>query len=116
MALLIYSDPQDDGFVAATCTPKVPMRNSAGVQRGSVFNGDGDPSTPGYAEPSGRSAAHARRRRTLAHSRRADLLRQRDELLARRARRGDAAGVAGRSSVPISRRPGTGQGASRGSD
>lgn len=48
VALLIYSDPQDDGYVVGDVYPDGPMRNSAGVQRGSVLNMDGDPSTPGY--------------------------------------------------------------------
>jgi N-acetylated-alpha-linked acidic dipeptidase len=49
VALLIYSDPIDDGFVTGDVYPSGPMRNSRGVQRGSVFNGYGDPATPGYA-------------------------------------------------------------------
>ncbi|MDZ7631872.1 MAG: M20/M25/M40 family metallo-hydrolase [Gemmatimonadaceae bacterium] len=49
IALLIYSDPIDDGFVTGDVYPAGPMRNSRGVQRGSVFNGYGDPATPGIA-------------------------------------------------------------------
>lgn len=52
-ALLIYSDPQDDGYVRGDVYPEGPMRNRNGVQRGSVFNGAGDPATPGYASKSG---------------------------------------------------------------
>jgi len=48
-ALLIYSDPQGDGYVRGDVYPEGPMRNRDGVQRGSVFNGAGDPATPGYA-------------------------------------------------------------------
>jgi N-acetylated-alpha-linked acidic dipeptidase len=48
LGLLIYSDPQDDGYVVGDVYPDGPMRNSNGVQRGSVLNLDGDPSTPGY--------------------------------------------------------------------
>ncbi|MGH7532398.1 MAG: PA domain-containing protein, partial [Gemmatimonadales bacterium] len=48
-AILIYSDPQDDGFVPGDVYPEGPMRGPAGVQRGTVYNGDGDPSTPGWA-------------------------------------------------------------------
>ena len=47
LALLIYSDPQDDGFVRGDVYPAGPMRPSHGIQRGSVFNGVGDPTTPG---------------------------------------------------------------------
>jgi N-acetylated-alpha-linked acidic dipeptidase len=53
MALLIYSDPQDDGYVVGDVYPDGPMRNSAGVQRGSILNPDGDPSTPGYGSTPG---------------------------------------------------------------
>ena len=53
VALLIYSDPQDDGYVRGDVYPGGPMRNRNGVQRGSVMNGAGDPATPGYASTSG---------------------------------------------------------------
>jgi N-acetylated-alpha-linked acidic dipeptidase len=53
IALLIYSDPQDDGYVRGDVYPAGPMRNRDGVQRGSVFNGAGDPATPGYAAVAG---------------------------------------------------------------
>ncbi len=52
-ALLIYSDPQQDGYVTGDVYPKGPMRNKDGVQRGSVFNGAGDPATPGYPSIAG---------------------------------------------------------------
>ena len=52
-ALLIFSDPQDDGFARGDVYPEGPMRNEHGVQRGSVFNGAGDPATPGYASVPG---------------------------------------------------------------
>ena len=48
IGLLIYSDPQDDGYVVGDVYPEGPMRNAQGVQRGSILNPDGDPSTPGY--------------------------------------------------------------------
>jgi N-acetylated-alpha-linked acidic dipeptidase len=48
-ALIIYSDPQGDGYVRGDVYPEGPMRSWNGVQRGSVFNGAGDPATPGYA-------------------------------------------------------------------
>ena len=48
VALLIYSDPADDGFTRGDVYPEGPMRPPFGVQRGSVFNGTGDPSTPGW--------------------------------------------------------------------
>ena len=54
LALIIYSDPQDDGYVRGDVYPDGPMRPPSGVQRGSVLNSDGDPSTPSY--PSTRGA------------------------------------------------------------
>lgn len=53
VAILIYSDPQDDGYVRGDVYPNGPMRNRNGVQRGSVLNVDGDPATPGYASKPG---------------------------------------------------------------
>ena len=55
-ALIIYSDPLDDGFAQGDVYPAGPMRPPQGVQRGSIFNGEGDPTTPGWA-----STADARR-------------------------------------------------------
>src|SRR5438552_1779275 len=48
LGLIIYSDPADDGYVRGDVYPLGPMRPSQGVQRGSVMNPNGDPSTPGY--------------------------------------------------------------------
>lgn len=48
LGLFIYTDPQDDGYVRGDVYPQGPMRPVTGVQRGSVFNGQGDPTTPGY--------------------------------------------------------------------
>ena len=52
-ALLIYSDPQDDGYIQGDVYPEGPWRPAQGIQRGSVMNGAGDPSTPGYASKAG---------------------------------------------------------------
>jgi N-acetylated-alpha-linked acidic dipeptidase len=48
LGLIIYSDPADDGYVRGDVYPEGRMRNEHGVQRGSIQNADGDPSTPGY--------------------------------------------------------------------
>jgi N-acetylated-alpha-linked acidic dipeptidase len=56
VGLIIYSDPADDGYVRGDVYPAGPMRPSRGIQRGSVMNPNGDPSTPGYP-----STANARR-------------------------------------------------------
>lgn len=53
VGLIIYSDPQDDGYVRGDVYPAGPMRPAAGIQRGSVMNMDGDPTTPGYASVAG---------------------------------------------------------------
>ena len=50
--VLIYSDPQDDGFYKGDAYPMGPWRPDTGVQRGSVqylFRYPGDPETPGVA-------------------------------------------------------------------
>ena len=49
VGLIIYSDPINDGFVVGPVYPDGPMRNPQGVQRGSIYNGDGDPTTPDWA-------------------------------------------------------------------
>ena len=48
LALVIYSDPADDGYARGDVYPEGPMRPETGVQRGSVFNDNGDPTTPDY--------------------------------------------------------------------
>ena len=53
VALLIYTDPQDDGYVQGDVYPDGPWRPAQGIQRGSVMNGAGDPSTPGYGSTAG---------------------------------------------------------------
>ena len=53
VAVLIYTDPLDDGFGQGDVYPEGPMRPLRGLQRGSVFNGTGDPLTPGYASKPG---------------------------------------------------------------
>jgi N-acetylated-alpha-linked acidic dipeptidase len=50
--VLIYSDPQDDGYYKGDAWPAGPWRPDTGVQRGSVqylFKYPGDPETPGVA-------------------------------------------------------------------
>ena len=61
LALIIYSDPQDDGYVRGDVYPDGPMRPPAGVQRGSVLNSDGDPSTPAYPSTAGAARVSADR-------------------------------------------------------
>ena len=50
--VLIYSDPQDDGYYKGDVWPAGPWRPDTAVQRGSVqylFKYPGDPETPGFA-------------------------------------------------------------------
>jgi len=56
LGLILYSDPQEDGYFHGDIYPRGPMRPPGGIQRGSVLNQNGDPTTPGYA-----STAHATR-------------------------------------------------------
>lgn len=49
VGLIMYSDPQDDGYIRGDVYPQGPMRPAGGIQRGSILNVDGDPTTPGYA-------------------------------------------------------------------
>jgi N-acetylated-alpha-linked acidic dipeptidase len=52
IGVLIYSDPQDDGYFKGDAYPNGPWRPETGVQRGSVqylFKYPGDPETPGVA-------------------------------------------------------------------
>jgi N-acetylated-alpha-linked acidic dipeptidase len=52
IGVLLYSDPQDDGYFKGDAYPNGPWRPATGVQRGSVqylFKYPGDPETPGVA-------------------------------------------------------------------
>lgn len=52
VGVLIYSDPEDDGYYRGDPWPDGPWRPATGVQRGSVqylFKYAGDPETPGFA-------------------------------------------------------------------
>jgi len=49
VALILYSDPADDGSGKGAVYPEGPWRPATGVQRGSVKLSPGDPSTPGWA-------------------------------------------------------------------
>ncbi len=54
--LILYSDPQDDGYAAGDTFPHGPWRPMGGIQRGSILYTQiypGDPLTPGYASVPG---------------------------------------------------------------
>jgi N-acetylated-alpha-linked acidic dipeptidase len=51
-AVIIYSDPWDDGYFKGDPYPKGPWRPETAIQRGSIqymFDYPGDPTTPGFA-------------------------------------------------------------------
>jgi N-acetylated-alpha-linked acidic dipeptidase len=55
-AVIIYSDPEDDGYVQTDPYPRGPARSADAIQRGSVqflSEGPGDPTTPGWASKEG---------------------------------------------------------------
>ncbi|MCH2111302.1 MAG: M28 family peptidase, partial [Planctomycetes bacterium] len=45
---LLYTDSEDDGEDKGVTMPEGPWRPHDGIQRGSVFNGDGEARTPGW--------------------------------------------------------------------
>jgi N-acetylated-alpha-linked acidic dipeptidase len=53
VGLIVYSDPQDDGYFRGDVYPRGPMRPTGGIQRGSMMNTNGDPTTPGWASVEG---------------------------------------------------------------
>ena len=53
VGLIVYSDPQQDGYFQGEVYPKGPMRNADGIQRGSMMNGNGDPTTPSWPSVQG---------------------------------------------------------------
>jgi N-acetylated-alpha-linked acidic dipeptidase len=63
VGLVIFSDPQDDGYMAGDAFPRGPWRPMSGIQRGSVLYTEiypGDPLTPGVgATPDAKRLAPA---------------------------------------------------------
>lgn len=53
VGLIVYSDPMEDGYFRGDGYPKGPMRPAGGIQRGSMMNSNGDPTTPGWASVEG---------------------------------------------------------------
>ena len=53
VGLILYSDPQDDGYFHGDIYPRGPMRPPGSIQRGSILNRNGDPTTPGYPSVAG---------------------------------------------------------------
>ncbi len=53
VGLILYSDPEEDGYRQGDVYPDGPMRPAGGIQRGAVRNGNGDPTTPNHASVRG---------------------------------------------------------------
>jgi N-acetylated-alpha-linked acidic dipeptidase len=53
VGLIVYSDPQQDGYFQGDVWPRGPMRNADGIQRGSMMNANGDPTTPSWPSVAG---------------------------------------------------------------
>ena len=53
VGLIVYSDPQDDGYFRGDVYPRGPMRPAGGIQRGSMMNPNGDPTTPAWPSVEG---------------------------------------------------------------
>lgn len=53
LGLILYSDPYDDGYFRGDVYPDGAYRSPHAVQRGSIKNGPGDPSTPSWASVPG---------------------------------------------------------------
>jgi N-acetylated-alpha-linked acidic dipeptidase len=70
VALIIYSDPQDDGYTAGDTFPDGPWRPLSGIQRGSILYTQiypGDPLTPGGLVSAGAKHVSPNDSATLAH-------------------------------------------------
>ena len=79
---IIYSDPEDDGYMQGDVYPKGPWRPVASGQRGSVqylFDYPGDPLTPGRPAIPGETRLKPEEATNLAHSRATDRLRRRED-------------------------------------
>ncbi len=53
IGILMYTDPIDDGWFRGDVYPDGAWRHPTAIQRGSVMNGSGDPTTPGWASIEG---------------------------------------------------------------
>lgn len=64
---LLYTDRDDDGASKGDVLPKGPWRPTSGIQRGSVYNADGDPLTPGWAALEDATRLHPEQAPGLVH-------------------------------------------------
>ena len=115
--VIIYSDPIDDGYFKGDVYPKGPWRPESGVQRGSIqymFKYPGDPTTPGFAstidlpEVEARAAGEGSGHAEDSHN--AAIVRRRAADPAKSGWAGNAARLARRSAVYVSRWSRAGEG------
>ena len=89
--VIIYSDPEDDGFVKGPVYPNGPFRPADGIQRGSIqylWEYPGDPLTPGTPSIPGTPRLQPdQATEPVAHPDDADLLPRGQPLLQRARRR-----------------------------
>lgn len=64
---LLYTDRDDDGASKGSVLPNGPWRPTSGIQRGSVYNADGDPLTPGWAALEQATRLHPEQAPGLVH-------------------------------------------------
>ena len=108
--VIIYSDPEDDGFVMGPVFPDGPWKDANGIQRGSIeyiFQYPGDPLTPGAPSTPGTPRLDRRGRRQPAQDPHDAALLRRGEADAGGADRSRGArGVPGRPGLQVPRRAG----------
>jgi N-acetylated-alpha-linked acidic dipeptidase len=106
--LILYSDPQDDGFVAGDTFPEGPWRPTSGVQRGSILYTElhpGDPLTPGVGPNPSMNHVLPADSATLPHIPTMPIsAKDAAFILENLGGAARAAGLAGRASVYVSRR------------
>ena len=113
--VIIYSDPEDDGFVKGTVYPRGPWRPADSIQRGSIqflWDYPGDPLTPGTPSVPGTERLAPDQATDLAKIPSTPISYGEARAAAEGARRaGGARGVPGRPAVPLPRRAGPDGGA-----
>jgi hypothetical protein len=105
-AILIYSDPQEDGYTRGKVYPDGPWGPESHIQRGAItydFLEPGDPLTPGWASVPGREA-HTNRAGNIAAENygRAAFVARREAAAGKNGRAGGAGVLAGRVAAEIS--------------
>jgi N-acetylated-alpha-linked acidic dipeptidase len=71
VGVIIYSDPEDDGFVKGPVYPNGPFRPADGIQRGSIqylWEYPGDPLTPGEPSVPGTQRISPEQAQNLSHT------------------------------------------------